>query len=116
MNLLKNLTNIKSFAQVQDEQYAAALAKPVEQRNFMDKSVIKTGNHRHGITDEFGSRTADTKARDMQKGITAMARKGYTVAGQSAYTPKKGGLRIAFGGPFLNTVPRTTVTFVRQAE
>ena len=116
-NLSKRMEEQRAkTAQKQAERYEKAVATPTEDRGRFAQAVIDQYEERLGIIEASETvKVVEYKSpSEMQKGIAHMIAEGWKVVGQSAYTPRKSNLRGLIGGEnFLNTTPRTTVTFMR---
>ena len=86
------------------EQYEAALAKPEDQRNWLERQQVKAGQQREAATAQTPEATVGQATRTyegeqaMQEGIAQMARQGWRVVSQSSFQPRAGLGRIALLG------------------
>ena len=98
--------------------YDKAMAKPEDQRSWLDRTYISQNGPALGARAERVRPTVLVReyedARPMQRDIARLLGEGWHIESQSAATPKKGAARSLAGGfIFFNRKPVTTVVFSR---
>src|SRR5258708_8184596 len=98
--------------------YDKAMAKPEDQRSWLDRTYISQNGPALGARAERVRPTVLVReyedARPMQRDIARLLGEGWHIESQSAATPKKSTARSLAGGfVFFNRKPVTTVVFSR---
>jgi len=112
---------MQSTAQRKQMLYDKAMAKPEDQRSWLDRTYISQYGPALGARAERVRPMVLVRdyqdAHTMQRSIARLVGEGWQIESQSAATPKKGAARSLAGGfVFFNRKPVTTVVFSRAAH
>jgi len=106
---------MQSTAQRKQMLYDKAMAKPEDQRSWLDRAYISQYGPQRAkrVRPTVLVREYEDGHR-MQRSIARLVGEGWHIESQSAATPKKGAARMLAGGfVFFNRKPVTTVVFSR---
>jgi hypothetical protein len=109
---------MQSTAQRKQLLYDKALAKPEDQRSWLDRASISQYGPQHAAHAKRVRPTVLVRdyedSHRMQRSIARLVGEGWHIESQAAATPKKGAARSLAGGfVFFNRKPVTTVVFSR---